>query len=1384
MRKKWLTGVCLAACLHVVAFEPTMFASKVDFTVDGYTGSSELQNFPVLVRISSSTIPEFRYSLFNTSDGSDIAFGDAEGNEYPHEIDTWNPDGESLVWVRVPRLSGRETAFTMYFGRADGGTGNNDPSAVWSAYSAVWHLNADETTVGDSTGHGLKVSINASASASVTPQGNDLLGSGYLLTTSGGNDRLILDNPLRFIDSMSDDDVTCHQVTASCWVKIDATEVTNTRRVLCCKGDYNNKTGFEFIKNGNGMMMRGSAAAGSVTPVATFKWKSEWTHFTGVFSGNYAWAYVNGESVLATTPAVAVKMTTDGVGYGGVGGNSTQGYSCKGEYDELRFFNGIPTDDWVKAEYDTVANRSFLTSGIIRNTAESVLQFSSRPTMVPSADGTSWLWSVEVMSGEGAVSAVFIDEATGVAVTNLVDANVSGPEVVTHVPENLVPYAQYNWAAYGLSGNVERYFAANGRFYNGTLRVTAEGTANEGTGERARFVISRDAATASVAQPLVVNYEMSGTAVNGRTYVRLPGEVVIPAGEAQATVAVIPQLDYLMAEDAVVTLTISTLSLVVEESSVSASVTIVNSTGGEYDATVRYLSTTGNDDWDGMTPETAKATLGAAIASLGADGGTVKVLNGTYVNETDAPTLYSLNTPVTVESLSGCAEDVVFTKGQQSARIFQLQNDGARLRNITVRDGGFVGEYACGGNIYLSSGTVEGCVVSGGSSGNVEPDNWAVGGGNIYMTGGCVTRSIITNGVSTTYKHYGTGVYMTGGQMDTSLIAWNRNDATDGGAVRMGAYAKMYNCTVVCNTSAYANGSPAFFFGNDEKNVRVYNTVVWNNTRSDGTPQIASRYLGNFCNCASDADVSGGVACFQPEDFGFVDPDNGDFSLQLSSMLIDAGMSDEVTATLAVDLAGNARPAGVALDVGAYECDSSSGYANVVASSYEVLLPKDGVAEVRFTATVQGCEPQSLTWDFGDGTIVENASLELTHGYAAYGEYLVRLRVETTDGATFFSTLTKRVSVHPATIYMAVDGSSTLPYDTPEKGTANLLTAIDFALPGSTIVVGPGEYVSENEGKCDVVKAVAITGATGDPRDVVFRRGGAFYFRNIKVANEAALVSGVTFAGGRQEGYSGSSVYLVSGVVSNCIVRDCCLLNKDRQTLFGGVWMTGGVFTHSMVIGAGAVNSSSDETVINCVNGIAMAIEGGLCSNCYIGGDFTAGFEESVRRCPGNLVYVANSGRIENCTIAGRRLRYDCMDASGVGLAQEKALYVGPQASAVNCVVADMSYYSAFGDASEYAGLTPMLINDAKGRGLLASCAFDTIDAPNETCVRATAAQLFCDPSTGDYRPNPAGPLVNAGSATTLTPEVDLLGNRRVVGSRIDIGCYEMRNSGSVIFLR
>jgi len=80
----------------------------------GYDGVSELTNFPALIKLSDGCgNGRFRYADC-LAGGADLLFTDETGARLDHEIETWNTNGESHVWVRVPRLV-RNTEITAHW---------------------------------------------------------------------------------------------------------------------------------------------------------------------------------------------------------------------------------------------------------------------------------------------------------------------------------------------------------------------------------------------------------------------------------------------------------------------------------------------------------------------------------------------------------------------------------------------------------------------------------------------------------------------------------------------------------------------------------------------------------------------------------------------------------------------------------------------------------------------------------------------------------------------------------------------------------------------------------------------------------------------------------------------------------------------------------------------------------------------------------------------------------------------------------------------------------------------------------------------------------------------------------------------------------------------
>jgi hypothetical protein len=121
---------------------------KRTLTIDSDQVGSSQSDFPLLVRLSSSN---FDYDLANIS-GKDIRFNKS-GVELPYEIEKWDTEGTSLIWVRVPSISsGSNTTLEMYYGNPDA-LDDQDPVNLWDSYAMVHHLEETSGIAYDSTGN-------------------------------------------------------------------------------------------------------------------------------------------------------------------------------------------------------------------------------------------------------------------------------------------------------------------------------------------------------------------------------------------------------------------------------------------------------------------------------------------------------------------------------------------------------------------------------------------------------------------------------------------------------------------------------------------------------------------------------------------------------------------------------------------------------------------------------------------------------------------------------------------------------------------------------------------------------------------------------------------------------------------------------------------------------------------------------------------------------------------------------------------------------------------------------------------------------------------------------------------------------------------------------
>ena len=115
------------------------FRFKVPITVTKTVADTEA-GVPVPVRLAENNPGGFSYA---DCDPTQMRFGDENYAPIPFEVDTWNPQGESLVWVKVPLAEGTKINL-VYNGTA---TVANDPSAVWGDYTGVWHFETLDESV-------------------------------------------------------------------------------------------------------------------------------------------------------------------------------------------------------------------------------------------------------------------------------------------------------------------------------------------------------------------------------------------------------------------------------------------------------------------------------------------------------------------------------------------------------------------------------------------------------------------------------------------------------------------------------------------------------------------------------------------------------------------------------------------------------------------------------------------------------------------------------------------------------------------------------------------------------------------------------------------------------------------------------------------------------------------------------------------------------------------------------------------------------------------------------------------------------------------------------------------------------------------------------------
>lgn len=348
----------------------------------------------------------------------------------------------------------------------------------------------------------------------------------------------------------------------------------------------------------------------------------------------------------------------------------------------------------------------------------------------------------------------------------------------------------------------------------------------------------------------------------------------------------------------------------------------------------------------------------------------------------------------------------------------------------------------------------------------------------------------------------------------------------------------------------------------------------------------------------------------------------------------------------------------------------------------------------------------------------------------------------------------------------------------PKKTISSAVGVLNPVASAKTCVVhvAPGLY--------EISKPIAISGAIriigeGDtPSDVVVTNveKNTSYGRNARlftVTNPGAWISGLTMVNGyldiADSGYGGGGIYLGAGTVSNCVVLSSAARQSSSSTAKGGGVHVGGVdalLTHCIISKCRARESDAGWAAVGAAG---VYVDSGRIENCLVLDCRDANDSPALEKLTGGILLKNASASAVNCTVIG------CVGCRAGGIFVENA-----SATVKNCVAFDCKKRLKVDDE--------IVVSPSPFAGTVAAfdhCASDATETynQNETILGLTSA-AFKDYVNGDYRPKAPGPLVNKCVSYVGMPAIDLGGNKRLIGSKIDIGCYEANAAEFRIHLR
>lgn len=351
------------AALAFLAMPAAAGVHRFTATVN-YAGTTAT-DVPVALRISEALVAGFDYAA--AGDGTHFEIADENGAILPYEIDTWDPGGESLLWVKVPVFqNGRR--LTVAYGATEADM-TARAAEVWSNYLGVWHMNTTNA-LGKFPNAAGDARFDAEVSSFSRPGEAGRFGQSVQVYTNAAHLASGIEKGGVFVPDGGNLDLA-GSFTVSAWLYHTAEEGNGNHAFrfdeIFCKRQHprtdsslnNGSTaGFGVRIGENASTVKMLEAYGSSTPKAT---PPVSPHFANAVWRHVGVAYGNGIASLwidgTKRSADEVGIVTDNdepLAFGNTGkayldNEGDRGWG--GRMDEARLYGGIPSDAYLAAEY-------------------------------------------------------------------------------------------------------------------------------------------------------------------------------------------------------------------------------------------------------------------------------------------------------------------------------------------------------------------------------------------------------------------------------------------------------------------------------------------------------------------------------------------------------------------------------------------------------------------------------------------------------------------------------------------------------------------------------------------------------------------------------------------------------------------------------------------------------------------------------------------------------------------------------------------------------------------------------------------------------------------------------------------------------------------------